>query len=39
MTFKPGKWQSKINVRDFIQQNYGKNAANYSKKKEKMVAF
>ena len=22
MTFKPGKWQSEINVRDFIQQNY-----------------
>ncbi len=22
MTFKPGKWQSEINVRDFIQKNY-----------------
>ena len=22
MTFKPGKWQDEINVRDFIQQNY-----------------
>ena len=22
MTFKPGKWQTEINVRDFIQQNY-----------------
>ena len=20
--FKPGKWQSEINVRDFIQKNY-----------------
>ena len=37
--FTGGKWQTEINVRDFIQKNFGKNVSICLKKNAKKAAF